>query len=256
IKTINCLTSNHSFAVPIACSSAYDSKQNSSEYFACSVGCNSTTVRTDTSGHAINSHDNSKPKVQFDGTDEEEVIGDAISDSSDRNRNQLYISPINLLQSLFSSVVSRVSGPVVVERSSMSVFFSRNSEGLSKLVVVQSEPEVVVHQYPDLMQANDYESESVTGSEEHMTTDNNRPKLDLSIWTQDNPLDDAVNSRPMGKSWSNCFPYESGVPRWVLASVLFLAIFVLVWICCATTTTAPEQHIRARKLVPNSKRMN
>jgi hypothetical protein len=36
----------------------------------------------------------------------------------------------------------------------MSVYLSRNSDGESKLVIVQSEPEVVVHQYPELIQSN------------------------------------------------------------------------------------------------------
>ncbi|CAG2104040.1 unnamed protein product [Medioppia subpectinata] len=407
--------------LPIACSSAYDVKHNSSEYFACTIGCNNTV--TTVGADALNGHD-IRPKVQSVANDDNQAIGDSINDSDADNSDQMFLSPINMFKSLFASLANRGSGPVVIERSSMSVFLSRNSDGESKIMVVQSEPEVVVHQYPDLMQqsgtisatgrpnrvalitrvktlvhkhcrkdegkpdisdkplksicinkkghplsdsfcnglsgrlpmgadcdhivdslakginpyptpsvsvrppqhsgpnqsstarpnpqstavsiqtktnmakkstdantqrgtpdsygkqldqlfstcllfttsngfscvqmeTSKYDSESVTGSEEHITTDNNRPKLDVSIWTQENPLDVPVLSyrgnlhhfsRHVEKSWSNCFPYESGVPRWVLASVLFLAMFVLVWICCATTTTAPEQHIRARKV--------
>ncbi|XP_054161381.1 transmembrane protein 59-like [Oppia nitens] len=236
------------------CSQAYDTNQNSSEYYACGVGCNN--VHLSTGDNAINSHNNS-PKVHFNTNDVDQVINEAISheksiiDNVDKNdntnSNQMFISPINLFRSLFSSLVSRTSGPVVVERSSMSVFFSRDNDGQSKLVVVQSEPEVVVHQYPDLMAVNEYDSESVTGSEEHITTDNNRPKIDVSLWSQESPLN-VVHSRHVDNSWSNCFPYESGVPRWILGTALFLAIFVLAWICCATTATAPEQHIRTRKI--------
>jgi len=128
----------------------------------------------------------------------------------------------------------------------MSVYLSRNGDGESKLVVVQSEPEVVVHQYPDLIQGNEYDSETETGAAERTTPDNHiQPKLDLSIWTQENPLE-GHKSRHIETSWSNCFSYQSGVPRWILASILLLAIFVLAWICCATTATAPEQHIRRK----------
>ena len=86
----------------------------------------------------------------------------------------------------------------------------------------------------------------MTGTEERTTPDNHiQPKLDLSIWTQENPLD-LHRSGHAENSWSNCFSYQSGVPRWILASVLLLAISVLAWICCATTATAPEQHIRRK----------
>jgi hypothetical protein len=55
-------------------------------------------------------------------------------------------------KSLLNSMMNRAS--VIVQRSSMSVYLSRNSDGESRLVVVQSEPEVVVHQYPELIQSN------------------------------------------------------------------------------------------------------
>lgn len=197
-----------------ACSEAY----KETEYYACSIGCNYNV------------------KVLFNK--EETPKGeDVVNDLNDG------INPFRIIHSLFQSMLNR--GSLMVEQSSMSVYLSRNSDGESRLVVVQSEPEVVVHQYPELMQSNEYDSESVTGVEDRTTTDNTRPKLDVSIWTHENPLL-VHHSRQNQNSWSNCFGYQSGVPRWVLASVLFLAIFVLAWICCATTATAPEQHIRRR----------
>lgn len=216
-----------------SCAAAYDVEKFSSEHFACSIGCNNTIIG-----------DNKKPEVLSSGKEAEPDISEVISDDNTDNNNQLFISPLHLFRSMIRSMLDR--GSVFVERSSMSVFVT-NNEGEQKLVVIQSEPEVVVHQYPDLMQSNEYDSETILGSEERTTTDNIRPKLDLSIWTQENPLEVGIDSRHHSdNSWSNCFSYQSGVPRWLLASILFLAIFVLAWICCATTATAPEQHIRRK----------
>ena len=118
-------------------------KKNSSEYYACSIGCNTTG--------AVNT-DSNKPEVHTNEKEKEEELNDTITDDNSDTSNQLFISPFHLLRSMLGSVLNR--GSVVVERSSMSVYLSRNSDGESKLVVVQSEPEVVVHQYSDLMQSN------------------------------------------------------------------------------------------------------
>uniref|UniRef100_A0A8C4R5W0 Transmembrane protein 59-like n=1 Tax=Eptatretus burgeri TaxID=7764 RepID=A0A8C4R5W0_EPTBU len=42
-----------------------------------------------------------------------------------------------------------------------------------------------------------------------------------------------------------CMARRSGLPRWVLAFTLVLSIIVLLWICCATTVTAPDHHVPA-----------
>jgi hypothetical protein len=199
-----------------ACSLSYNvNTGNESEYYACSIGCNDTL----------------KVQVKTEDIPEDET-------------NNFADNAFLTFKSLLNSMMNRAS--VIVQRSSMSVYLSRNSDGESRLVVVQSEPEVVVHQYPELIQSNVYDSETVTGSEERTTTDYNKPRVDLSMWTNENPLLVHHPRQHENNSWTNCFGYQSGVPRWILASVLFLAIFVLAWICCATTATAPEQHIRRR----------
>lgn len=161
-------------------------------------------------------------------------------------------SPFLLMKSLLNSIMDR--GSVLVQRSSFSFIINRQSDGENsetRVVVVQSEPEVVVHQYPDMVpsfDSPDVEYNAQVG--ERTTADyKNQPRLDVSLWTNDSPfIGNGPNlnqpSSSEGKSWISCFGYNSGVPRWLLASVLFLAIFALAWICCATTATAPEQHIR------------
>uniref|UniRef100_UPI00358F177B transmembrane protein 59-like isoform X2 n=1 Tax=Myxine glutinosa TaxID=7769 RepID=UPI00358F177B len=47
-----------------------------------------------------------------------------------------------------------------------------------------------------------------------------------------------------------CMARRSGLPRWVLAFTLVLSIIVLLWICCATTVTAPDHHIPAAHKLP------
>lgn len=117
----------------------------------------------------------------------------------------------------------------------------------------------------------DSEIENEVISDDKTTSDyqnpNSQGSLDVSLWTNENPLmahqasgnqmnrfDDKVNVMSMSNErnpWVTCFGfgYQSGVPRWLLASVLFLAIFVLAWICCTTISTAPEQHIQQQRQV-------
>jgi len=191
-----------------ACGESY----NDSSYYACTIGCNNITPL---------------------------MNKNSVSDDDSAQSDQILISPFHMMRSLFQNLMNR--GAQIVHQSSMSIYISRNSDGDSKVVVIQSsEPEVVVHQYPDLSQ-----SEPVTGAEERTTSDY-KPRIDVSLFTNENPL--LVNHpKKQDNSWANCFGYQSvGVPRWILASVLFLAIFVLAWICCATTATAPDHRVRPR----------
>ena len=44
-----------------------------------------------------------------------------------------------------------------------------------------------------------------------------------------------------GRRWLQCVSQRSGLPFWFLTSTLFLSIFFLIWLCCATATTATKQ---------------
>ena len=44
-----------------------------------------------------------------------------------------------------------------------------------------------------------------------------------------------------GHQWLRCVSQRSGLPFWLLTSTLFLSIFFLIWLCCATATTAPRE---------------
>ncbi|KAL9951153.1 hypothetical protein ACROYT_G043767 [Oculina patagonica] len=54
---------------------------------------------------------------------------------------------------------------------------------------------------------------------------------------------DAVVHR--GRQWLQCVSQGSGLPFWFLTSTLFLSIFFLMWLCCATAITAPKEKGKA-----------
>lgn len=48
-----------------------------------------------------------------------------------------------------------------------------------------------------------------------------------------------------GHQWLQCVSERSGLPFWLLTSTLFLSIFFLIWLCCATATTTPREKGKA-----------
>lgn len=48
-----------------------------------------------------------------------------------------------------------------------------------------------------------------------------------------------------GHQWLQCVSQRSGLPFWLLSSTLFLSIFFLIWLCCATATTTPREKGKA-----------
>jgi len=47
--------------------------------------------------------------------------------------------------------------------------------------------------------------------------------------------------------WMDCISHQSGIPRWLLVMVLFGFVFALLWLCCATAVTAPNQYLSSKK---------
>ncbi|XP_051553041.1 transmembrane protein 59-like isoform X3 [Myxocyprinus asiaticus] len=46
----------------------------------------------------------------------------------------------------------------------------------------------------------------------------------------------------------SCLSRNPWLPSWILTTTLILSVFVLIWICCATVSTAVEQYVPAEKL--------
>ena len=43
--------------------------------------------------------------------------------------------------------------------------------------------------------------------------------------------------------WLDCVSKKSGLPRWLLGVTLLLSALAMIWLCCATTATAPDQRV-------------
>ncbi|XP_002738324.1 transmembrane protein 59-like [Saccoglossus kowalevskii] len=48
--------------------------------------------------------------------------------------------------------------------------------------------------------------------------------------------------------WLGCVSKKSGLPRWVLSATILLSSMALLWLCCATAVTAPDQRVPKEKL--------
>ncbi|WP_395241803.1 hypothetical protein, partial [Salmonella sp. s51933] len=47
--------------------------------------------------------------------------------------------------------------------------------------------------------------------------------------------------------WLHCVSHRSGVPMWILTSILFLSSFFLLWLCCATTSSSTSTKKSVKK---------
>lgn len=63
--------------------------------------------------------------------------------------------------------------------------------------------------------------------------------------------DDSYSSTVVnrGHQWLQCVSQRSGLPFWLLSSTLFLSIFFLIWLCCATATTTPREKGKVQSAV-------
>lgn len=50
-----------------------------------------------------------------------------------------------------------------------------------------------------------------------------------------------------GHHWLNCVSHKSGIPMWILSSILFLSSFFLLWLCCAATLSSSSSKKSCRK---------
>ena len=51
-----------------------------------------------------------------------------------------------------------------------------------------------------------------------------------------------------GHHWLHCVSHRSGVPMWILTTILLLSSFFLLWLCCASTSTAPSTKVSTKKV--------
>ena len=78
-----------------------------------------------------------------------------------------------------------------------------------------------------------------------------RVNLQYTLFIFSDDSDDSYSSIVVnrGHQWLQCVSQRSGLPFWLLSSTLFLSIFFLIWLCCATATTTPREKGKVQSAV-------
>ncbi|KAJ7308391.1 hypothetical protein JRQ81_008932 [Phrynocephalus forsythii] len=156
--------------------------------------------------------------------------------------------------SVFDLVSSFCNDLVSSAQSFMSstwTFYLQADDG--KVVVFQSQPEV------------EYPVPDVQGDSEKSWTDpvpnTLKPHTGLREKLERPPVEEPKGGgsvQPLAETqpspehdFLGCMSKRSGLPRWILATCLFLSVVVMLWLGCASLVTAPEQHIKTQPLSIN-----
>ncbi|XP_013911038.1 PREDICTED: transmembrane protein 59 isoform X2 [Thamnophis sirtalis] len=131
--------------------------------------------------------------------------------------------PLTLVRSFWSDMMETAHSFI----TSTWTFYLQADDG--KILIFQSKPDV---QY---VQSSDQENQDLKESSLAKTS-----YLQLGgPHARKGSFDDET------ESFFKCISLNSG---WILTTTLLLSILVLLWICCATVTTAVEQYVSSEKL--------
>lgn len=131
------------------------------------------------------------------------------------------LTPLMYIRGAYNTIVHHMKQFIA---TSWTVYVEEDS---GKMVVLQSNPKVIV-ETPGQSSDSKYH---VSGLSSHSRD-----------WREERA------------DWVDCISHQSGLPRWLLVVVLFGFIMALLWLCCATTVTAPNQHIAShgKKISPKN----
>lgn len=132
----------------------------------------------------------------------------------------MILRPVMLLHTYGRGMINKLTYYV---QSSTSYYFRTNNGGMV-VVNIQSEPEVFVQT-----------------SNHYQTVQDDEPKRQTKKNLEQNGYTERHESWIVvrrGHHWLHCVSHKSGVPMWILSSILFLSSFFLLWLCCASTATA------------------
>ncbi|KAM8795076.1 LOW QUALITY PROTEIN: transmembrane protein 59-like [Eudromia elegans] len=163
------------------------------------------------------------------------------------------LSVLDLLSSLCSGIVSSAHGFI----SSTWTFSLQADDG--KVVVFQSQPELEypVPEQPERMERPRPGAGPRAGAWGSGVTGGTagggsaRAQCHLPPGTRQRGRDPAggrAEPPPPERDLLGCVSKRSGLPRWLLAACLLLAVAAMLWLSCATLVTAPEQRGRTRPL--------
>ncbi|KAM3840102.1 transmembrane protein 59 isoform 1-T1 [Vipera latastei] len=132
--------------------------------------------------------------------------------------------PLTLVRSFWSDMMETAHSFI----TSTWTFYLQADDG--KILIFQSKPDVQFVQSPD--QENQDLKASSLAKTSHLQLGG--PHAHKGSFDEDET-----------ESFFKCISLNSG---WILTTTLLLSILVLLWICCATVTTAVEQYVPSEKL--------
>ncbi|TRY84151.1 hypothetical protein DNTS_026051 [Danionella cerebrum] len=147
--------------------------------------------------------------------------------------------PLTLVRGFWEDMMSQAHSFI----SSSWTFYLQADDG--KVVIFQSEPQVRFS--PQFGFQRDVAADPQSSYE-----DTKRPvfKDYQRSFIQERDRDMFVNRRSSEDDYNllTCLSRSQWLPGWILTTTLFLSVLVLIWICCATVSTAAEQYVPAEKL--------
>ncbi|XP_061489041.1 transmembrane protein 59 isoform X3 [Rhineura floridana] len=133
--------------------------------------------------------------------------------------------PLTLVRSFWSDMMETAHSFI----TSSWTFYLQADDG--KIVIFQSKPEV---QY---VQSSDQETTNLKESSLN--------QVSLDLQPEGSQTHKGFFEEDESDNFFRCVSINSG---WILTTTLILSVLVLLWICCATVTTAVEQYVPSEKL--------
>ncbi|XP_026521695.1 transmembrane protein 59 isoform X1 [Notechis scutatus] len=132
--------------------------------------------------------------------------------------------PLTLVRSFWSDVMETAHSFI----TSTWTFYLQADDG--KILIFQSKPDVQYVQSPD---------------QENQDLKASLAKTSLDLQLGGPHVHKGSFDEDETENFFKCISLNSG---WILTTTLLLSILVLLWICCATVTTAVEQYVPSEKL--------
>ncbi|KAJ7386376.1 Transmembrane protein 59 [Desmophyllum pertusum] len=154
----------------------------------------------------------------------ESYLEDTMPDQWSFRTYMVYVYPVMDMSKYCHGFMNRVG---YYYRMSTSYYYS-NGDGDSVIVEINEQPREFIR----IQKFDDVDFEESDEPQESSYSDDS-----------DDSYSGAVVHK--GHQWLQCVSQRSGLPFWLLTSTLFLSIFFLLWLCCATATTAPREKGKA-----------
>ncbi|XP_051984693.1 transmembrane protein 59-like [Xyrauchen texanus] len=149
--------------------------------------------------------------------------------------------PLTLVRGFWEEMMSQANNFI----TSSWTFYLQADDG--KVVIFQSEPQVQFIPEFEFQKEETDEARSIFANREmYNPVYKDFPRSSIQERDRDMFIDGS-NSEDKYNLFS-CLSRNPWLPGWILTTTLILSVFVLIWICCATVSTAVEQYVPAEKL--------